>query len=172
MNFLGMRLSRAAACLAAALSLSWGGAASAAPESGTVFNDWTIHCDAQASQQIVSGCLMIQNVINKENNQPMMVVQIGFVPDASEPAVVITLPLGVLLPAGVAVQVDQNEAIRLPYSWCFPDGCRVRMLLDESQLALFRAGNGGTVTFQQASGQVGSLPFSLSGFTKALASLK
>lgn len=144
----------------------------AAPENGKTFQDWTVHCDDNAKAMVANGCLIVQNVIHNESQKPVMIVAIGFVTEEQMPAVVFTLPLGVRIPPGVAVQIDQNEALRLPYSWCLPDGCKVRLLLDQPKLATFRAGIGGNLTFQQANGQAIALPFSLKGFTAALASLQ
>ena len=144
----------------------------AAPENGKTFQDWTVHCDESAKAMVANGCLIVQNVVHNESQRPVMIVAIGFVNEEQMPAAVFTLPLGVRIPPGVAVVIDQNEPLRLPYSWCLPDGCKVRLLLDEPKLASFKAGIGGSLTFQQASGQAVSLPFSLKGFTAALASLQ
>lgn len=173
MKVQGMRLSTAAASLALGLASVFVAAGASAQESpGTVYKDWTVHCNEQAAQQVAGGCLMTQFAIDKETSRPVMQIQVAYAPDAKDPVAVIILPLGVLLQPGVAVQVDRNQAIKLPFGWCLTDGCRVRLPLDQAMLKQFQAGNGGVIGFRVIGGQDRALPFSLSGFTAALASLK
>ena len=168
-----MRLSTAAASLALGLvSIFVAAEASAQENPGTAYKDWTVHCNEQAIRQVTGGCLMTQFAIDKETSLPVMQIQVAYAPDANDPVAVIILPLGVLLQPGVALRVDGNPAIRLPFGWCLNDGCRVRLPLDQATLKQFRAGDGGVIGFRVIGGQDRALPFSLSGFTAALASLK
>ena len=147
-------------------------ASQAAPKNGDKFKDWTVQCDEKATGDVSGGCWIAQNVVDKEANRPVMNISVAFVSEFPEPAVVVTLPLGINLPPGVIFQIDENPPFKLPVSWCLRDGCRVRLLLKEEQLAVFKAGTNGKITFQQPSGQGVTLPFSLQGFTAALTALK
>lgn len=158
--------------LVAALIGITAGAAQAAGKDGETFQDWRVRCAEDPQNVAAGGCFIFQSVINNETQQPVMQIAIGFLPDNEAPAVVITLPLGVRVAPGVLLQIDENEAIKLPFERCLPEGCKVQFRLDEKNIAAFKAGVNGKIAFQNGGGRNMTLPFSLKGFTKALASIQ
>ena len=135
---------------------------------GEVFQDWTVRCDQNPSNAAAGGCFIYQNVVNKENQKAVMHIAIGYLSSDQTPAAVITLPLGIRLPPGVAVQIDENQPNRVPIERCLPEGCKVQFRLDAAQVSSFKAGIAGKLTFQDAGGRAVAIPFSLKGFTAAL----
>ena len=154
----------------AAMVFAWSDTRAQSPN-GQKFKDWTIMCDEQPQNESDSGCYIVQHVVNNQNQQPMMRMAIGYVSAERVPIAVISLPLGIRLPPGAELQVDQNEIIRLAFERCMPDGCHIQFRLKDSDVAGFKAGAGGRVTFQDPNGRPVAVPFSLSGFTAALANL-
>ncbi|MGF1608818.1 MAG: invasion associated locus B family protein [Kiloniellales bacterium] len=144
----------------------------AKPNDGKVFQDWRVRCADDAHNLAAGGCFIFQSVVNNETQQPVMQLVVGRLAEDNQPAAVITLPLGIRVAPGVLMQIDQNEAVRLPFERCLPDGCKVQFRIDENQMAAFKSGVGGKLAFQDAQGRNITLPFSLKGFTAAFASLQ
>jgi len=159
--------------LAFLAAAGWTLAAAAAPEDGQKFDDWTIRCNDNPQNAATGGCVMFQAVVNKETNRAIMQVAIGYLAQeqVKTPAAVITLPLGVRLPPGVIMQVDEKDSTNFPFERCLPEGCMVQFRLTADQIAVFKGGTAGKFTFQHASGQPVAIPFSLKGFTAALTAL-
>ena len=142
-----------------------------AKKDGLVFNDWSIKCAEDPNNAAKDGCFAFQNVINKDNQQPVMQVAIGYLAAEQVPAVVFTLPLGVRLPPGAIVAVDDKQGVRVPFERCLPDGCKVQFRMNAEQIGAFKAGNMGKLTIQDNAGRGVAIPFSLKGFTAALNAL-
>ena len=159
-----------AAALAAAL-IGPPGDARAQAQDGQVFQDWTVRCDENPGNAAAGGCYILQNVVNKETQQPVMQFAIGRLKSDGSPVAVITVPLGIRLPPGVAMQIDQQAPERMPVERCLPEGCKIQFRLSPEQIAAFKAGAGGQLTFQDVTGRSVPIPFSLKGFTAAIGAL-
>jgi len=146
---------------------------SAAVEDGQQFKDWRASCPKPEEGQEVR-CFIFQNLAVRESNQPVLSVRVGFVPaDGTEkPAVLLTVPMGVFLPVGIEVKVDEGEGVRLAYQVCNQGGCVAALPLDEPRLAQFKAGQRANVTFQDGRRQPVTVPVSLSGFTAGFTALR
>lgn len=133
--------------------------------------DWTVRCGPNPQTQ-AEVCYMVQQVTSNETGRAVLQVAIGkFGPEKRDLALV-TLPLGVRLPPGIAIEVTGKEQRKRPFERCLRIGCQAQLPLDEVTIAEFKAGLDGRVLFQDASGRTIALPFSLKGFTAAFASVK
>lgn len=73
-------------------------------------------------------------------------------------------PLGVLLPSGLGLKIDQNEMGRAGFVRCLPDGCLAEVILDDDLIGKLRNGKTATfVIFQTPEEGIG-IPISLTGF--------
>ena len=171
---------RATAWLAAIAALLAATAVSAAeptaepeakPARQEIFKDWRIQCEKPEGDE--EHCHIFQSVVLKEGNRRLLHLGVGYVPDQEDQVVAIfTLPLGISLPPGITLQVDEGESMRLPVEHCIPQGCRVLVPLDAKLLGTLKAGNKATVTFSDTARQPVGVPVSLQGFTAALNALK
>jgi invasion protein IalB len=134
------------------------------------FKDWTVRCGRQ-KEQGPQVCGMQQQTTDKEG-RTVMAVAVGTVPGDSKLGLLIILPLGVLLPAGVTLQVDGGAEVPLQVAWCERQGCRIEMLLEPDLLSRLKAGREAKVIFEAVDpeGQRRRLgyPISLLGFSSAL----
>ena len=137
---------------------------------GDAFGNWRISCELneQVGRQ---GCFLVQNVVLREGGQRVMQFAIGFVDETPEPIALLSLPLGISLPPGVQMQIDEREARRIAIERCEPNGCRAGMKLNDEILGGLRAGNQISVTFYDAERQPIEVPLSLDGFEEGLAAL-
>ncbi|MDQ0506625.1 invasion associated locus B family protein [Xanthobacter agilis] len=95
--------------------------------------------------------------------------------DAKGPvSLVVQLPPGVWLPAGVKVHVDDKaKPLQLEFKTCL-QSCFAEVTLDQAALQQMRsAGEAGSFTFENGARRTVTLPISFKGFAPALdASLK
>ena len=120
--------------------------------------------------------MLVQQLVRKEKEgegqQRVMLVEVGYPPKGDQSLIIFTLPLGISLPQGVSLQVDEGEAKRFPIELCLRDGCRAVLPLGDELASSFKSGTQGKVTFQDPNRNPITLPVSLKGFTagyKALA---
>lgn len=155
----------------AAVLLTWIVVASAAPEDGQTFKDWQMRCDKPTEPEKES-CFMYQNLMLKEGSRQLLNVAVAYPPNQRIPVAILTIPLGISLPPGISVKVDDGEAIRLAVEYCVQQGCKTALRLNEKWLGLFKAGHQAQVTFHDGTRRAITVPVSLNGFTAAINALR
>jgi len=137
----------------------------------TTYKNWDVLCEKDPKG--VEHCQMFQNIglnISKEVTLRMQ-VKLGYVPGQTDPVLLLTLPLGVALPPGVQFQVDAGTPEKMAFELCDPVGCRAGMQAKPALLTALKKGKEAKVSFA-IQRQAGSVPVSLSGFTKALSHIQ
>ena len=144
--------------------------------SRTQYGDWTVVCAAGGSP-----CLM-QKMGTTDQGETALSMEIE---KLSEPQTVdgqrieavgnFLVPLGVLVQAGLRLQVDSGEVAASPYLLCQQNGCLVRAPIQADLLDSFRRGARARFAFT-IFGDDGEprdieVTVSLSGFTRAYNSL-
>lgn len=141
------------------------------PRNGEKFDDWTLRC-GKANEQAPEACEMFQQHVSQQTDKVVLHAAVGKLPNNEQPGMLLVLPLGISLPPGVFVKVDEGEAQAVPVERCTPDGCRVELLLDTPFLNKLKSGTTMTVVFhvydQQGQRERVGVPVSLLGFTAAL----
>ncbi len=166
----GLLLLCAVACAAFVLRVE---VARAQPQDGQEFQDWTARCEADPQNPAVTRCYIVQAVVVGEHRQRIMLMAVAYPPGQPSPLVTAILPLGTDLRPGIEVAIDDGEPKRYPFSVCLPDGCQAHILLDETLMAAFKKGVGGSVVFRRPPERRPiKVPFSLKGFTAAVNSIK
>lgn len=168
---------KAAALFAAAIMALAPQVSAAAPGmelNGKTFNDWTMRCNEATNpdtQAQVVICRAVQQVKNQEG-QAVIAVEVGINPQNGDVFGGIIAPLGVILTAGIAVDVDGNAMGAIPYVQCTQQGCAGRFVLSPEQFASWKAGARANIKVVRGDGQPVTLPLSLSGFTAATDALR
>ena len=145
-------------------------APAAEPEDGASFKDWTVRCEA-ATDDKPRKCLIFQRLLLKEQQKRLLDVAVGYLLD-DKPAAFFVLPLGVSLPGGVSVTVDDGQPVRLRYERCDGAGCVAPLALGQELIAALKGGRWARVAFFDPSGQEISVPVSLLGFTAGFNALR
>ncbi len=134
------------------------------------FEDWTLRC-RPASETKPRTCRMHQQAVARDGGKPMLEFMVGrFGPEKILGAVII-VPIGVRLPPGLGIVVDERPLHTYPFEICDPRSCQARAVLEDDLLKDLKAGLTGRVKFQDATGQVLIVPVSLKGFSAALRAL-
>ncbi|TCK30415.1 invasion protein IalB [Ancylobacter aquaticus] len=134
------------------------------------YEDWVVRCVASDKGRT---CEVVQN-IQAQGQGLIASVAVGRA-DAKAPLrLVVQLPAGVWLPAGVKVQVSAKaKPLALVFTRC-PQGCFAETELDAASVqALKAASEAGSFSFEDGARRPVTLPLSFKGFAAALdASLK
>lgn len=128
------------------------------------FKDWKLRCETPEGGD-EERCFLFQNLMLKQGNQQLLNVAVGYLQNMDRPVVVLTLPLGISLPPGVELKVDEGEPMPLQVEHCLERGCRVLVGLDDKLLAILKAGSQARVTFYDGARRPVGVPVSLMGFT-------
>lgn len=142
----------------------------AAEPTQQAFKDWMVRC-----QEPDKGgrCVMSQLLKNRDSDEPLMLMEVGYLKDGAAPMAQFVVPLGVFLPAGMQLRVDDaEEAGRLPYTVCDKIGCKAIAKLDEKVLGAMKKGKELFTTLTSPTGDTATMSISLAGFTAALDALK
>lgn len=134
-----------------------------------VFQDWRVQCQ-QAAEGQRERCYMFQNLVYRESGQTVLSLQIGRTSAGGEPVAVFILPLGVILPPGLRMEIDDGAPTELDYQQCNQQGCIARLPLAEPMVDALKQGLEANVTFEafvEGQRQPVTVPVSLKGFTAA-----
>ncbi len=136
------------------------------------FGDWGHQCE-NAPDDSGEFCYVFQNVTKKDGGELVLGARVAYRPEQESPLLVVTVPLGTLLPPGAALVLDGAEPVKLPFFLCAAEGCTsVATPLPEDMVTAMKKAEAAVVRVAAPNKQVVGLPLSLKGFTKALASLK
>jgi invasion protein IalB len=159
-------------CLTLLLATLLSGTAThAAPSDGQKFRDWTARCQTKKGADKPT-CFVFQNLLLKKENKRLLHVAIGYLTESEQPVAFFTLPLGVSLPGGLSVTIDDGKPIRLRYERCDSTGCLAPLALTETLVNSLQGGRWARVAYFNAARREISVPVSLVGFTSGLKSLQ
>ncbi len=139
----------------------------------TQHGDWDVACDASGAN-----CAMAQ-IGNDKAGTPVLEMVIRKLDEPLEvgertaTAVLdVITPLGVVLPEGLAIKIDDGPDEAAPFQICTEQGCLVREPVDDGLIKRLKLGGEVAVSVIAANqGEVKAI-LSLKGFTKAYDSLK
>ena len=76
----------------------------------------------------------------------------------------VVAPLGVMLPSGLGLKIDNNDVGRAGFVKCLPNGCIAEVVMDDNLINQMRNGHTSTfIIFQSPEEGIG-FPMSLKGF--------
>jgi len=157
----GVAAARTAALLALALGFS--GSAVAQGVVKSVHGDWQIRCDTPPGAQ-GEQCALIQSVTAEDRPNVGLSVIVLKTADQKTRLLRVLAPLGVLLPSGLGLKVDQTDIGRAGFVRCLPNGCVAEVVMDDNLIKQLRTGQSATfIIFQTPEEGIG-IPLSLKGF--------
>jgi invasion protein IalB len=149
--------------LALAALLGTPGPAAAQGVVRSVFNDWQIRCDTPPGSQ-GEQCALIQSVTAEDRANVGITVIVLKTADQKSKLMRVVAPMGVLLPSGLGLKIDQMDVGRAGFVRCLPTGCVAEVVMDETLIKQMRAGTTATfIIFQTPEEGIG-FPMSLKGF--------
>lgn len=140
------------------------------------FGDWGFVCTQPAAAEAKENCNLFQAAVlsneTAEQGQRVLLTRVGYVEGNENPLLLVTAPLGILLPPGITVEVAGHDTIRLPVQRCDGGGCLAYVVMEQPFIEAFRKAAAATVTFYDAQRQAAEIPLSLKGFTAGMKALE
>jgi len=162
---LGWRIWLAAATLAAAAGLARPEPAQAQGVVKSVHKDWQIRCDTPPGAKSEQ-CALIQSVTAEDRANVGLTVIVLKTADQKSRLMRVVAPLGVLLPSGLGLKIDQTDVGRAGFVRCLPNGCIAEVVMDDDLIKKLRTGKTATfIIFQTPEEGIG-FPMSLAGFAE------
>ena len=112
-------------------------------------------------------CMTHHESLSAKTGQPLVSAAVRKVEGQEKQRFLVTIPLGMALPAGVHLKVDKNEPMKFKYSFCHVGGCVAETELSETLMKQMRSGEKMIVAAIGISGKPVGFPVPLSGFAKA-----
>jgi invasion protein IalB len=148
-------------------------AAAPASSQGVVkntFGDWQLRCETPAGAKNEQ-CAIVQNVAAEDRPNLTLLVIVLKTADGKSRLLRVAAPLGVLLPAGLGLKIDDKDVGRAGFVRCLATGCIAEVVLEDPLINQFKTGATATfIVFQTPEEGIG-IPVSLGGFAQAFDSL-
>jgi invasion protein IalB len=129
----------------------------------SVHKDWQIRCDTPPGAKSEQ-CALIQSVTAEDRANVGLTVIVLKTADAKSRLMRVVAPLGVLLPSGLGLKIDNNDVGRAGFVRCLPNGCIAEVVMEDELIKKLRSGKSATfIIFQTPEEGIG-FPMSLNGF--------
>ena len=148
-------------------------AAPAAPQGDASGNNagWVARCTS-ASRDAPLDCAMEQTAVLSKTGQLIVLVNIRGPGDTRAPVALIQLPLGLNLPVGAKLQVDDGKAVDVPIQTCEARGCYINAPIAADVLTQLKSGKQLKVSFQNLGKETISIPMPLADFATVYDKIK
>ncbi len=154
---------RRAVLAATLLMVACGGVAQAQGTVREVHDDWQIRCENPPGAQNEQ-CALFQAVVAEDRANVGLTVLVLKTADQKSRLMRIQAPLGVLLPAGLGLKIDNADIGRAGFVRCLPRGCYAEVVMEDKLIEQMRTGQTSTfIIFQTPEEGIG-FPMSLKGF--------
>lgn len=155
----------AGALLAFALLFGLTQAAHAQGAVRSVHGDWQIRCDTPPGAQ-GEQCALIQSVVAEDRSNAGLTVIVLKTADQKSKLMRVVAPLGVLLPSGLGLKLDNQDVGRAGFVRCLPNGCVAEVMMDDKLLGQLKGAKTATfIIFETPEEGIG-FPLSLNGLAE------
>ncbi len=153
----------ASTVLVLAAALAAPGTAAAQGVVRSVYGDWQIRCETPPGAQSEQ-CALMQSVTAEDRPNVGLTVIVLKTADQKTRLMRVVAPLGILLPSGLGLKIDNNDVGRAGFVKCLPNGCIAEITMDDNLIKELRNGHTSTfIIFQSPEEGIG-FPMSLKGF--------
>lgn len=129
----------------------------------SVHQDWQIRCETPPGAQSEQ-CALFQSVVAEDRANVGITVLVLKTADQKTRLMRVQAPLGVLLPAGLGLKVDNVDVGRAGFVRCLPRGCYAEVVMDDNLIKQMRTGQTATFFIFQTPEEGIGFPLSLKGF--------
>jgi invasion protein IalB len=132
---------------------------------------WISRCSS-AGRETPLECAVEETAVLTKTGQLIVLVNIRVTSDTRQPVALVQLPLGLNLPAGAKLQVDEGKVIDLQIQTCENRGCYANTPVSPELLAALKSGKQLKVVFQNLNKEVITIPMPLADFAAAYEKIK
>jgi invasion protein IalB len=160
--------------LAGLVAWPLGPASAQLPEAGTVkaqHGDWQVVCKPPPPGAKKEICALVQSVTAEDHNNIGLTVYFQRFSDGKR-VLRVFAPLGVLLPPGLGLKIDDKDVGHAPFVRCHNFACYAQVVVEDTLVEQLKKGKTAVfIIFQTEEAGIG-IPISLAGFSQALAALQ
>jgi len=131
---------------------------------------WETRCENPPGAQSEQ-CAIVENVVDAERPNITLVIIALKTADRKSRLLRVIAPLGVLLPTGVGLRIDNDDVGRMNFMRCQPNGCIAEVFLDEKLLGRLESGTKAALVIYQTLEEGIGVPFALEGFKQSFEAL-
>jgi len=132
---------------------------------------WIARCTSP-SRDAPLECAIEQNAVLTKTGQTIVLINIRIPTDTRTPVALLQLPLGLNLPIGATLQVDDGKPVDLQIQTCENRGCYASTPIAPDLLAALRSGKQLKVSFQNMAKETIAIPMPLNDFAAAYDKIK
>lgn len=132
---------------------------------------WIARCTS-GSRDAPLECAIEQNAVLTKTGQTIVLINIRIAPDTRTPVGLLQLPLGLNIPVGAKLQVDEGKTVDLQIQTCENRGCYASTPIAPDLLASLKSGKQLKVSFQNMAKETISIPMPLNDFAAAYDKIK
>lgn len=132
---------------------------------------WAARCGS-VSRDAPLECAIEQTAVLTKTGQTVVLVNIRVPSDTRTPVITIQLPLGLFLPGGTKLQVDDGKATDLQIQTCEQRGCYAGGPMAADLIASMRTGKELKIAFQNLAKESIAIPLPLTDFASAYDKIK
>jgi invasion protein IalB len=158
-----MGLPRAFIAMALAVAVGTAEHATAQGLVKSVHNEWQVRCDTPPGA-LQEQCALMQTVMAEDRPGIGLTVMVLKTADQKSRLLRVIAPMGVLLPSGLGLKIDQADVGRAGFVRCLPSGCIAEVVMDDNLLKQLRAGQTAIFIIFQVPEEGIGFPISLKGF--------
>ena len=129
-------------------------------------DNWVSRCVASARQAALE-CSIEQRLIMQNTSQLVAAVTVRMPADTGKPVMMLQMPLGLYLPAGITIDIDAASEQRFELQTCDNNGCYAGAPVSDELLASMTRGQKLNLRFQNLNRQPITVSATLVGFTAA-----
>ena len=124
---------------------------------------WQLRCETPPGAP-GEQCALIQSVTAEDRDNVGLTVIVLKTADQNSRIMRVLAPLGILLPSGLGLRIDDADIGRAGFVRCLPNGCVAEVILEEELIGRMRTGQDATfIIFQSPEAGIG-IPVALDGF--------
>lgn len=134
------------------------------------YDDWEMRCETPpgaAKEQ----CAILQSVAAEDRPNVSLVVIVLKVADGKSRLLRIVAPLGVLVPKGLGLKIDDADIGRAGFVRCLPSGCVAEVIMEDKLIEQMRGGKTATFIIYQTPEEGIGIPLAMKGFAQAFDAL-
>lgn len=132
---------------------------------------WAARCSSP-NRSAPLECAIEQTAVLQQTGQVVVVMNIRVASDTKSPVATVQLPLGLFLPGGTKLQVDDGKVADMQIQTCENRGCYASAPLAADMLAAMRTGKQIKVSFQNLGKETITIPLPLGDFAAAYDKIK
>jgi invasion protein IalB len=127
------------------------------------YGDWETRCEMPPGATREQ-CALIQSIAAEDKPNVSLVVIMLKTADGKSRLLRVIAPLGVLIPAGLGLKIDNIDVGRAGFVRCLPTGCVAEVVMEDKLIDQLKVGKNATfIVFNTPEEGVG-LPLALAGF--------